>query len=319
MTRGVDGENVLHCTPLRSTRIDFLANVRRTPFDSSQRRQSQIRRPYLPHLAEWMAALIESSTRLCLRMRSSITVLAALLLALAVVSSAIDHPCANGVKTCPRYEKVETYEGVEIRRYFGSRWAQVFAHEDEYEYMKEKAYEDLSAYFQGYNYDEKNVSLTTPLVFSFEPGNFYKPYSRKGQLYLNDRSESAKDLPAPKYPVGIVEMDPAYFYIRKVNPNADLKELWREAHTLMADLQVERQPMVKSRVYLAMYNYPVQSKKPVQNEIWIKKEIYNPYNTHVYDHPTAPREKAQPAASPVQMISTMEVHARPHSTFGDKF
>ncbi|GMH32798.1 hypothetical protein BSKO_00632 [Bryopsis sp. KO-2023] len=193
-------------------------------------------------------------------------------------------PCPGGREKCPDYEKLEVFHDIEIRRYDASRWAQIYAYSDEYGFMKEKAYRDLHEYFHGNNYESQRMSLTTPLLFTFDPADPYKEFSRRGQMFLNSRSESGVHIPAPRYPVGIIEMDPAYFYIRKINQTASFRDIWREAHLMMADLDYYRQPMDMSRILLALYDYPKPIEGPTtykgSNEIWIEKAAFTPGDGH---------------------------------------
>jgi len=178
-------------------------------------------------------------------------------------------PCA-GYK-CSTYDVIDVVGGdVEIRRYQQGMWVKFPVPGDDFTFMAAYGDEKLTGFFEGENYEHKEVERSTPLRVDFD---LWDLSAQRYAAYWVPLEEETLP-PAAVPPTRIDKHGETFIYAKKYNDTMDFRTVCKNIAEGMVDLTVDGNPFELNMVSIAMYSYPKEGGGERQSdEIWYTRSF----------------------------------------------
>lgn len=178
-------------------------------------------------------------------------------------------PAPPAAPVGPKYRVVEKRGGMELRKYKKGTWVTMPVAAHDFHFTTEISYEDLLAYFNGDNFAEEKLPLSTPLRLQFNM------WDLTAQRYASFFVPVDKP-PAPKYPLFLQEATEVYVYAVTFNETFDFPTIARDVADVLVDLVHGDDPINAdcdgTDVLLDLYSFPKGAGvKPRPDEILITR------------------------------------------------
>lgn len=178
-------------------------------------------------------------------------------------------PCAG--YECADYDVIDVVAGdVEIRRYKQGMWVKFPVPGDDFTFMAAYGDEKLTGFFEGENYEHKEVDRSTPLRVDFDMWDLTAQRYAAYWVPLEDETLP----PAPVPPSRIDKHGEVFIYAKKYNDTMDFRTVCKNIAEGMVDLTVDGNPFELNKVSIAMYSYPKGGSGERQSdEIWYTRSF----------------------------------------------